>query len=68
MMTSVQLEQAILELRKGSVAGLNNYVKEVLVSRGLKPEEHKALWRAMINRAIVNYNYQLEEQERLGYR
>jgi hypothetical protein len=68
MMTSIQLEQAILELRKGSVAGCSKFVEEVIRSRGLDPRKYKSLWRAMVNRAIINYNYKLDEMERQGYR
>jgi len=69
MMCSVQLEQGKLILRgTGSVGKLADYVKEVLESRGINPREHQALWRAMVNRVIVNYTYDLKEQEELGYR
>jgi hypothetical protein len=67
-MCSVQLEEAKLVLRKtGSVGELTKHVAKVLEGRGLVPKENMGLWRGMVNRVIVNYNYDLEEQEYLGY-
>ncbi|MHC4302642.1 MAG: hypothetical protein ACYS7Y_35730 [Planctomycetota bacterium] len=68
MMTSIQLEECVLELRKtGSLGQLSRHVREILRSRGLDPQVHKALWRAMVNRTVIQYNYQLDEQEYWGF-
>lgn len=67
MMTSIQLETVKNAIRYNGYEGGVKKVKEILIARGRDPFTCPAQWRAMVNRAIVNLNHDLEEERAQGY-
>jgi|GEM_PF-3699661 len=61
-MTSIQLECGKVILHTSGEGKLREYVKEILIKRGLDPHNRLGLWKAMINRVKINYSDDLRER------